>query len=45
VEPVWIMNTAPLPAMGRGYTVVEPIWLMNTILLPVVKLPAQKKES
>lgn len=36
VEPAWLMDTALLPAMGRGYMGVEPIWIMNTAPLPAM---------
>src|SRR5258708_39246710 len=35
-EPIWLMDTALLPAMGSGYTGAEPFWLMNTALQPAI---------
>jgi len=35
-EPLWLMDTALLPAMGSGYTGTEPFWLMNTALQPAI---------
>lgn len=36
VEPLWLMDTALLPAVGRGYTGAEPVWLMNSALQPAI---------
>jgi O-antigen/teichoic acid export membrane protein len=35
-EPIWLMETALLPAMGGGYAGIEPFWLMNSALQPAI---------
>jgi hypothetical protein len=35
-DPIWLMETALLPAMGGGYAGTEPLWLMNSALQPAI---------
>ena len=35
-EPVWLIDTALLPAIGSGYAGSEPVWLMNSALQPAI---------
>ncbi|HEY4382993.1 MAG TPA: hypothetical protein VGN34_00765, partial [Ktedonobacteraceae bacterium] len=35
-EPVWLIDTALLPAIGSGYSGSEPLWLINSALQPAM---------
>jgi O-antigen/teichoic acid export membrane protein len=35
-DPVWLMETALLPAIGSGYAGSEPVWLINSALHPAI---------
>ncbi|HTK11596.1 MAG TPA: oligosaccharide flippase family protein [Ktedonobacteraceae bacterium] len=41
-DPVWLMDTALLPAIGSGYGGSEPLWLINSALQPAIgRKPAE----
>jgi O-antigen/teichoic acid export membrane protein len=44
-ETVWLLETSPLPVIGRFYEETEALWLVDTFVLPTVRLPTRVRAA